>query len=237
MVEEGTPAVATPSDVGESSRRAGEEGTQSSEEIPIGEPIIPPYNGSKVLPVARLLHEEGTAGASSDLEGEEESSDDLVYEITATPPCFEYNHDEDLEDDPQLTLGNMKKFQANVREFTKFSVLSTIVEYFFLLWMFLETDCVLLQQLVNRSYLKSQKLKETAADRRRIGLLEMENAALKKDKAALEQKVKILKEVIQKNRGNFLYYLCCGSLLFSHLGFDVLLVLSTDGTESHQKEL
>jgi len=27
----------------------------------------------------------------------------------------------------------------------------------------------------------------------------MENAALKKDKAALEQKVKMLKEVIQKN--------------------------------------
>ena len=94
-----------------------------------------------------------------------------------------------------------------------------------------------MQQLANRSNLKSQKLKETAADRRRIGLLEMENAALKKDKAALEQKVKILKEVIQKNQGNFLYYLCCGSLLFSHLGVDVLLVLSTDGTESHQKEL
>ena len=94
-----------------------------------------------------------------------------------------------------------------------------------------------MQQLANRSNLKSQKLKETAADRRRIGLLEMENAALKKDKAALEQKVKILKEVIQKNRGNFLYYLCCGSLLFSHLGVDVLLVLSTDGTENHQKEL
>ena len=40
------------SDVGESSRRAGEAGTQPSEEIPVGEPIIPPYNGSKVLPVA-----------------------------------------------------------------------------------------------------------------------------------------------------------------------------------------
>ena len=65
--------------------------------------------------------------------------------------------------------------------------------------MFLETDCGLLQQLANRSYLKSQKLKETVADRQRIGLLETEKAALKKDKAALEQKVKMLKEVIQKN--------------------------------------
>ena len=74
--------------------------------------------------------------------------------------------------------------------------MSTIVEYFFLLWIYIETDCGLLQQLANRSYLKSQKLKETAADRQRISLLEMKNAALKKDKAALEQKVKMLKEVI-----------------------------------------
>ena len=116
-------------------------------------------------------------------------------------------------------------------------MVSITVEYFFLMLMFLETDCRLLQQLPNRSYLKSQKLKETIADRRRIGLLEMENAALKKDKAALEQKVKILKEVIQKNRGNFLYCLCCGSLLFGRLFVDVLLVFSTDWTESHQKEL
>ena len=103
--------------------------------------------------------------------------------------------------------------------------------------MFLETDCVLLQQLANRSYLKSQKLKETAADRQRISLLEMENATLKKDKAALEQKVNMLKEVIQKNRGNFLFCVCYGAILFGCLGVDVLLVLSTDGTESHQKEL
>jgi len=133
-----------------------------------------------------------------------------VDEITASPPRFEYNHDEDLEDDPQLTLGNMKKFQANVRELTKFFVVSTTVEYFLLLWIFLETDCELLQQLANHSYLKSQKLKEIATDRQRIGLLEKENAALKKDKAALERKVKMLKEVIQKNR---------------------------DGTEIHQREL
>ena len=72
-----------PSDVGESSRRAGEAGTQPSEEIPVGEPIIPPYNGSKVLPVARLLHEDRTAGASSNPK-EEESSDGLLDEITAS---------------------------------------------------------------------------------------------------------------------------------------------------------
>ena len=30
---------------------------------------------------------------------------------------------------------------------------------------------------------------------------------------------------------------CCGSLLFGRLDVDVRLVLSTDGTESHQKEL
>ena len=63
---------------------------------------------------------------------------------------------------------------------------------------------VLLQQMANRSYLKSQKLKVTEADRQKITLLEAENAALKKDKAALEQRVKMLKEVIQKNRGNLL---------------------------------
>ena len=58
--------------------------------------------------------------------------------------------------------------------------------------------------MVNRSYLKSQKLKATEADRRKVALLEAENATLKKDKAALEQRVKMLKDVIQKNRGNLL---------------------------------
>ena len=61
-----------------------------------------------------------------------------------------------------------------------------------------------MQQMINRSYLKSQKLKEAAADLQNI---EKENAALKKDKATLEQKVKMLKEMIQKNWGNFLYCL------------------------------
>ena len=58
--------------------------------------------------------------------------------------------------------------------------------------------------MANRSYLKSQKLKDTAADRQKISLLEKENDILKKDKALLEQKVKMLKEVIHMNRGNFL---------------------------------
>ena len=40
--------------------------------------------------------------------------------------------------------------------------------------------------MANRSYLKSQKLKATEADRQKITPLEAENAALKKDKAALE---------------------------------------------------
>ena len=53
--------------------------------------------------------------------------------------------------------------------------------------------------MANRSYLKSQKLKATETDRQKISLPETENAALKKDKAALEQRVRMLKEVIWKN--------------------------------------
>ena len=60
--------------------------------------------------------------------------------------------------------------------------------------------------MANRSYLKSQKLKATEVDHKKIDLLEAENAALKKDKDALEQRVRMLKEVIQKNRGNFLIF-------------------------------
>ena len=60
--------------------------------------------------------------------------------------------------------------------------------------------------MANRSYLKSQKLKATEADHQKITLLEVENVALKKDKAALKQRVKMLKEVIQKNQCNFLIY-------------------------------
>jgi len=47
----------------------------------------------------------------------------------------------------------------------------------------------------------------------------------------------MLKEVIQKNRGNFLYCLYCGSLLFGRLVVDVLFVFSIDGTDNHQREL
>ena len=132
MVEDGVPAAAAPSDMVESSRRVGETRVHSPEEIPVGESIVPPYNGSKVLPVARLLHVDKTTGVSPDDEEVEESSDSLLEEIRASPPPFEYYHGEKLEDDPQLTAGNMKKFQAVVREFTKFSLVSTIVEYFFL---------------------------------------------------------------------------------------------------------
>ena len=53
--------------------------------------------------------------------------------------------------------------------------------------------------MANPSYLKSQKLKETEVDHQKISLLEAENATLKKDKAALEQRVRMLKEVIRKN--------------------------------------
>ena len=74
MVEEGAPATAAPSDMAESSRRAGEAGSQPSEETPVGEHIIPPYNGSNVLPVAQLLHADKTAGVSPEAKEEEEMS-------------------------------------------------------------------------------------------------------------------------------------------------------------------
>ena len=92
VVEERTPVAAASSNVAESSRRAGGAGTQPSEEIPIGEPIVPPYNGSKVLPVAQLFHASKTAGASPDVD--EESSDILLDEIRASPPPFVYYHGE-----------------------------------------------------------------------------------------------------------------------------------------------
>ena len=75
---------------------------------------------------------------------------------------------------------------------------------FFLLWELFFRLIVLLQRMANRSYLKSQKLKGTEADRQKVALLEAENAALKKDKAALEQRVRMLKDVIQKNQGNLM---------------------------------
>jgi len=142
VVEERSPAAATPSDVAESSRRAVGAGSHRSEEIPVGEPIIPPYKRSKALPFARLLHEDRTIGASPGVDGE--SSDSLLEDIKASPPPFEYYHGEQLEDDPQLMVENMKKFQAVVREFTKFSVVSTFVEcHFPFVRIFLLADCVI----------------------------------------------------------------------------------------------
>ena len=97
VVEEGAPATAA-LDMAESSRRAGGAGSRPSEEIPVGEPTVPPYNGSKALSFARQLHEDRTAGASPGVV--EESSDSLLEEIRASPPPFEYYHVEQLEDDP-----------------------------------------------------------------------------------------------------------------------------------------
>ena len=81
MVEGKTPAAAAPGIKG-SSRGAGAEGLDPSEEIPVGEPIVPPYNGSKALPFARVLHEVRTAGASPDVEEAGESSDSLLPSST-----------------------------------------------------------------------------------------------------------------------------------------------------------
>ena len=78
MVEERVPATAAAPDMAESSRRTGGVGSHPSE-IPVGEPIVPPYNGLKVLPFARLLHKDRTAGASPGVD--EESSDSLLEEI------------------------------------------------------------------------------------------------------------------------------------------------------------
>ena len=109
-VEERVPAATAPSDMAESSRRVGGARLPSPAEIPVGEPIVPPYNVSKILPVARLLHVDKMTGVSPDAEELEESSDSLLEEIRASPPPFECYHGEQLEDDPQLTAENMKKF-------------------------------------------------------------------------------------------------------------------------------
>ena len=110
MVEERAPAAAAPSDVAESSRRAGGAALQSPEDIPVVDPIVLPYNGSRILLVARLLHVDKMTGVSPDAEEVEESSDSLLEEIRASPPPFECYYGEQLEDDPQLTAENMKKF-------------------------------------------------------------------------------------------------------------------------------
>ena len=100
-VEKRVPATAAaPSNMAESSRRVGGARLQSPAEIPVGEPIVPPYNGSKILPVVRLLHVDKMTGVSPDAEEVEESSDSLLEEIRASPPPFECYHGERLEDDP-----------------------------------------------------------------------------------------------------------------------------------------
>jgi len=99
VVEERAPTAAAPSDVAESSRRTGGEGSQPSEEIPVGEPIIPPDIGLKAIPFARLLHASKTTGDSPEADEAEESGDSLLEEIMASPPRFECYHGEQLEDD------------------------------------------------------------------------------------------------------------------------------------------
>ena len=118
-------------DVQETSRRSCSVAGPSSHEIPSSEPIVPPYNGSVKLPFAQLVYVDKPIGEPEGLAKEGESDDDLVDRLRAASPC-EYNHDEDLEDDPLLTLGNLKKFQANIREFSKFSVVSIKSSTFFL---------------------------------------------------------------------------------------------------------
>jgi len=98
VVGERAPAAAAAFDVADSSRRANGAVSQPPEEVPVGEPIIPPYNGSKALPFARLLHEDRTTGALPGVD--KESGDSLLEDIRASPPPFEYYHGEQLEDDP-----------------------------------------------------------------------------------------------------------------------------------------
>jgi len=82
----------------------------SSQEIPTGEPIVPPNNGSVKLLVARLVYVDEPTGAPEELAEEGESDDDLVDRLRASPPPCEYHHGDDLD--------NFKKFQANICEFS-----------------------------------------------------------------------------------------------------------------------
>ena len=72
------------------------------------------------------------AGVEEKLVDEEGSEDDLINEIRASPPPCKFNHDDSHEDDPQLILGNLKKFQANIRECSRFAVVSTKSSIIFL---------------------------------------------------------------------------------------------------------
>ncbi|XP_039771103.1 uncharacterized protein LOC120639141 isoform X2 [Panicum virgatum] len=96
--------------------------------------------GERDTPSAEEILTGGAAGASI-----EESDDELIKELTASPPPVIENLEEDLEDDPQLTAENIKKFQKNVREFHRFSV-----------------------QLSNRSHLKSLRMKDATEDLKKL---------------------------------------------------------------------
>ena len=112
-------------DVQETSKNSAGARGPVSQEIPTGEPIVPPLPPYIKLPVARLLYTDEPIGTPEEIAEEEESGNDLIREIRASPPPCEYNYDEDLGDDPQLTLGNLKKLQANIREFSRFTVVRT----------------------------------------------------------------------------------------------------------------
>ena len=121
--ESRSPTEATPENATASTGRPGLEGAgdemgtvgKGSEEIPSSGPILPPPPASAHLPIARLLfYMDDPAGTSEEAAMEDDSDDELVTDIRASPPSCEYNHGEDLEDDPQLTMANLRKFQANL---------------------------------------------------------------------------------------------------------------------------
>ena len=113
-----------------STPREKERTVPESQEIPTGEPILPPPPASARLPFARLLHMSGQAGTIE--EASEELDDELREEIRVSPPAFEDYHGENLEEDPQLTQRNLNKFQENIQEFSQFSVVSDLSSTFFL---------------------------------------------------------------------------------------------------------
>ena len=113
-----------------STPREKERTVSESQEIPTGEPILPPPPASARLPFARLLHMSGQAGTIE--EASEELDDELREEIRVSPPPFEDYHGENLEEDPQLTQRNLNKFQENIQEFSQFSVVSDLSSTFFL---------------------------------------------------------------------------------------------------------
>ena len=90
--------------------------------------------------------------------------------------------------------------------------------------------------MANRSYLKSQRLKELSRYHQKLILVERENESLKKDKASLEQKVNLLKDVIERNRGELLMLLCCLVFWLFHL-LTSLCAFVLDGTEAQREEL